>query len=207
MPARGWSVTSPMRSICVLGTLALAASANAGTMEPVATVKYTDDFSTLRLHEVGDARYMALKTLARGDTTVGLDVLDLKDDTTLRVATQRAALERELGVADYDGELVSFNGPRAGLHIADGVLETAANHWYVEIDRGRGTIVRRARLATLVNGDELHFIGPHRCTTRCRVVLRRAIFPSRPTASSTRSDRRPWCCDGSISRRSRSELW
>src|SRR5258706_14946297 len=95
--------------------LGVAGPASAGHIEFVKKVAYTNDFGELKLHDVGDPRYMAVTRMSLSSKDGGLDVLDLDTGTILRVATSRRALAKVLGTTDLAGELVSYTPSAAGL--------------------------------------------------------------------------------------------
>jgi hypothetical protein len=148
--------------VVVAAALALAggaaAPAHAG-IELVGKVGYANGIGTLQLRDVGDARYMAVSMLSHDDTNAGLEVLDLATATTHRVSASRRMLERATGAARIECEIISYTPAKVGLHIADGILERAPHHWYIELDAQTGKIVRQVSLGTFGDDAELVFVA------------------------------------------------
>jgi hypothetical protein len=149
--------------------LAVAAPAQAQSVEYVAKVSVPLMVGTPR--PIG-TRYIALSSLLF-DKEASLPVLDLDARKVIEVKTTRAMMLRNFGLANPlnektvpEGELVMYDGKRAGLFLSDDILASTRRQWYAELDAKTGALVRSTRLATLDNTAELYIVGtdPQRAT-------------------------------------------
>ena len=152
-----------MRIISALAIVgALGAPVLAQRVEHVARVTASPDANG-GMHAIGP-RYISLSEL-RYDHDAQVDVLDLESRSVVTMSIRRALLEKDFGTRDAlgprgpEGELVTFDAGRAGLHLADDMLLTRRRHWYAELDRKTDAVVRSTSLGTLDDRHELYFIG------------------------------------------------
>jgi hypothetical protein len=146
-----------MKQFVVVAALVAAAPAHAG-IELVKKVGYTND-GTVRLRDVGDPRYMAVTAMSRTGRDGAIDVLDLATGTVHHVETPMRALAHAVGTAKLEAEVVSYTPAKIGLHVADGILELAPHHWFVELDVQTGKVLRQAELGAFNDDVEVTFIA------------------------------------------------
>jgi hypothetical protein len=139
--------------ILIAALVATATPAFAQRVELVTRVTASPLAGT-HVHPVGP-RYIAMSGLLYHDGAT-LEVLDLDTQQVIIVRSTRALMAKHFDIPE--GELVSYDGRRAGLFLSDPVGNATRRRWYAELDAS-GALVRSRLLATTDATADMYFVG------------------------------------------------
>jgi hypothetical protein len=142
---------------------ALAGSAHAQRLEYAGKVTSTPPpIEHHGMFALGDRRYVSVSMLIHDGNEYRLDALDVATGELVAVRMKRATIAHFVKerVITPDVELIALDDSRAGLHVYDnGLAPGAVHHWYIELERKTGTVLRSVELAALPGNRDLYIVG------------------------------------------------
>ncbi len=161
-----------VRAVTVLAILGSGSLAGAQRLEPGGRVSGAP-LSGQHILALGDSRFTAVSSLSYDADRAHVDVIDVVTPSVIQVGMTRAALEvfgrrdPSIGIIPPSGELVMLDATRAGffLHDSPGDPEPR-RHWYVEVARASGVILRTTSLGAFSGDEYLRYITTDRAQDR-----------------------------------------
>lgn len=147
------------------------------------------------IHALGDARFVAVSKLSYDGDRAYVELVDVTTPSVIEVVTTRAVLEvfgrrdpgAHRGIYPPRGELVFLDPAKAGLFLYDDFGQTTSRrHWYVEIARSTGALLRSTNLGAFDGDDDLHYIGTDRIQDRAWFWIERYDTPPPGAHARTR---------------------